>query len=76
MEDVTFATTVRNPTKQETRKYIENIYDKNKMRFDKCNTYMATVTLGYQGRKSYISAARGATKKEENQRETGEEANL
>ena len=48
----------------------------NKMRLDKCNAYTAKETLGYRGRKSYVSAAREAAKREEKQRETDIETNL
>ena len=37
----------------------------NNMRLDKCGAYTAKETLGYMGRKSYVSAARGAAKREE-----------
>ena len=30
----------------------------NKMRLDKCDAYTTKETLGYRGRKSYVSAAR------------------
>ena len=40
----------------------------NKIRLDKCDAYTAKETLGYRGRKSYVSAARGAAKIEEKQR--------
>ena len=46
------------------------------MRLDKCNAYTAKETLGYRERKSYMSAARVAAKREEKQRETEEETSL
>ena len=44
-----------------------------KMRLDKCGAYTAKETLGYSGRKSYVSEEQH---KEEKQRVTGEELNL
>ena len=46
------------------------------MRLDKCDACTVKETLGYRGRKSYLSAAREAGKREENQRGTEEETNL
>ena len=46
------------------------------MRLGKCDAYTAKETLGYRGRKFYLSVARGAAKREEKQRGTGEEINL
>ena len=46
------------------------------MRLDKCDTYTAKETLGYRGRKLYVSAARGAAKRKENKKGTEEETNL
>ena len=46
-----FASTARNPTTHETRKYVENIKEaniQNKMRLDKCDAYTAKETLGYR----------------------------
>ena len=48
----------------------------NKMRLDKCDVYTAKERLGYRGRKSYVSVARGAAKREKKQRGTEEETNL
>ena len=48
----------------------------NKMRLDKCDAYTTKETLGNRRRKSYVSATRGAAKKEEKQRGTEEETNL
>ena len=45
------------------------------MRFEKCDAYTAKKTLGYRGRKTYVAAARGPEKREENQRGTREETN-
>ena len=39
----------------------------NKMRVDKWDAYTAKETLSYRGRKSYVSAARAAAKREEKQ---------
>ena len=39
------------------------------MRLDKCDVYTTKETLGYRGRKPYISPVRGAAETEENQRE-------
>ena len=50
--------------------------NQNKMRLDKCDAYTAKEILGYRGRKSYVSVARGATKREEKQRRTEEETSL
>ena len=36
----------------------------NKMKLDICDAYIAKETLGYRGRKSYVSMARGAAKRE------------
>ena len=36
------------------------------MRLDKCDAYTAKETLGYRGRKTYVAAARGPAKTEEN----------
>ena len=46
------------------------------MRLDKCNVYTAKEKLGYRGRKSYVSVARGAEKREEKQRGTEEGTSL
>ena len=46
------------------------------MRLDKCDVYTAKETLGYRERKSYITAERGAAKREIKQRGTKEETNL
>ena len=46
------------------------------MRLDKCDAYIAKEILGYKGRKSYVSAARKAVKREEKQRRTEEETSL
>ena len=46
------------------------------MKIDKCDAYTAKETLGYKGRKFYVTAAREAAKREEKQRRTGEETNL
>ena len=43
---------------------------------DKCDAYTAKKILGYKGRKSYVSAARGLAKREEKQRGIEEETNL
>ena len=40
----------------------------NKMRLDKCDTYTAKETLGNRGRKSYMSASRGAAKQKKNRK--------
>ena len=42
------------------------------MRLDKFDAYTGKETLGYQGRKSYISGAREAAKREEKHRGTRE----
>ena len=41
----------------------------SKTRLDKCDAYTANETLGYRGRKSYVSATRKAAKRKEKQRE-------
>ena len=40
----------------------------SKIRLDKCDAYTAKETLGYWGRKSFMSAARGAAKSERERR--------
>ena len=45
-------------------KYKMEATTKNKMRLDKYDAYTAKETLGYRGRKSYVSVARGAAKRE------------
>ena len=50
--------------------------NQNKMRLDKCDAYTAKETLCYRGRKSYVSAARAAAKREKKQRGTEKETNL
>ena len=45
------------------------------MILDKSDAYSAKETLRYSGRKSYLAAARGVAKREENQRRTRRETN-
>ena len=47
----------------------------NKMKLEKCDAHTAKETLGFRGRKSYVSAERGTAKGDEKQRETRGEAN-
>ena len=42
------------------------------MRLEKCDAYTAKETLGYMGRKSYVSATKGAAKIKGKQRGTEE----
>ena len=41
----------------------------NKMRLDKCDTYKVKETVGYRGKKTYMSVTRVAVKREEKQRD-------
>ena len=50
------------------REYKMEATIQNKIRLDKCDAYTAKETLGYRGRKSNMSAARGAEKREEKQK--------
>ena len=52
--------------KKTCEEYKKEVKIQNKMRHDKCGVYIAKETLGYQGGKSYVSAARGAALREEN----------
>ena len=39
------------------------------MRLDKCDTYKVKETVGYRGKKTYMSVTRVAVKREEKQRD-------
>ena len=71
-----FASTAKNPTRQETKKYIIEFTIKNKMSLYRCDAYPAKETLGYRERKTYVAATKGPAKREGNQRGTSGEINL
>ena len=66
----------KEPHKKICGEYKMEAIIQHKMKLDKCDAYTTKETLGYRGRKSYVSATRRTAKREEKQRGIEEETNL